>query len=166
MHGQTVKSNRQKIKFSCSLAFHFSLFTFYLLLKNFCLCIIFLALSSLSASAQFGTSMGSTIQLIGMVQVEPGANVLTLDVKDTEIRFQAQSVIGADRDFSLPRFLAELRHHSPSMTIQGPEHLLDLLLEEKPNKRALKLSGIYYHDARRFLVNKIISVSDSNKPQF
>ena len=101
-----------------------------------------------------------------MVQVEPGANVLTLDVKDTEIRFQAQSVIGADRDFSLPRFLAELRHHSPSMTIQGPEHLLDLLLEEKPNKRALKLSGIYYHDARRFLVNKIISVSDSNKPQF
>ena len=166
MHQQKAKDKRQERTFLRLLPFHPSLFIFYSLLKNFCFCAIFLALSPLSASAQLSGSIGLTIQLVGMVQVEPGANVITLSVKDTEIRFQAQDVISADRDFSIPQFLSELRHRSPSMTIKGPEHLLDLLLEEKPSKRALKLSGIYYHDARRFMVNKIIPLNESNRPQF
>lgn len=144
----------------------FSLPPFLFFFKSFCLSIVFLALASFPAAAQLSTSIGSTIQLIGMVQVEPGATVITLNVKDTEIRFQAQDIISMDRDFSVSQFLAELHHHSPSMTIRGPEHLLDLLLKEKPNKRALKLSGIYYQDGHRFVVNKISTVNESYKPQF
>jgi len=157
--------DQQKVN-SRFLPFCLPLSTFHPLRQNLFLVLAFLTLASLPAAAQFGASIGATIQLVGMVQVEPGANVLTLDVKGTEIRFQAQDIVGMDRDFSMPQFLAELRHRSPSMKIQGPEHLLDLLLEEKPNKRALRLSGIYYNDARKFLVNKISSINDSNRPQF
>ena len=118
------------------------------------------------AFAQFGASTGLVVQLIGMVQVEPGPNVLTLEVKDTEIRFQLQDLESTFRDFSVPRFLSDLRHRSPNLYIRGPEHLLDLLLKERPSKRVLKLAGLYYADSRRLLLNNISSVQELPKPQF
>ena len=158
--------SKQKVTFSRFFTFRFPLFTFYSLLKNLFVAAVLLALFSSPTSAQLSTSMGLPIQLIGMVQVEPGANVITLSIKETEIRFQAQDVASGDRDFSVPQFLSDIQRRSPNMTISGPEHLLDLLLEEKPKKRVMKLSGIYYNDARRFVVNKISTVSDNNRPQF
>lgn len=118
------------------------------------------------AFAQFGASTGLVVQLIGMVQVEPGPNVLTLDVKDTEIRFQLQDLESTFQDFSVPRFLSDLRHRSPNLHIRGPEHLLDLLLKERPSKRVLKLSGLYYADSRRLLLNNISPMQELKKPQF
>src|SRR5947207_15716872 len=52
----------------------------------------FWTLTTLSASAQFEGAGGWAIQLYGMVQVEPGANVLTLGVKNEEIRFVVHDV--------------------------------------------------------------------------
>lgn len=118
------------------------------------------------ATAQFSTSPGLVIQLIGIVQVEPGPNVITLDVQDTEIRFQARDLSSTLRDFTVQRFLSDIRYRSPAMYIKGPEHLLDLLLKEKPSKRVLKLSGVYYSDSRRFLLNTINALQDLEKPQF
>ncbi|MGE0680424.1 MAG: hypothetical protein AB7P69_05890 [Candidatus Binatia bacterium] len=118
------------------------------------------------AAAQFGTSTGFVIQLIGMVQVEPGPNVITLEVKDTEIRFQMQDLESTFKDFSAQRFLSDIRHRSPSLYIRGPEHLLDLLLKEKPRKRVLKLSGLYHADSRRLLLTNISPVQELQKPQF
>jgi len=100
------------------------------------------------------------------VQVEPGHNVVTFGVKDTEIRFQLQDVTSTIRDFSSPQFFAQLRHRSPNLDIKGPEPLLDLLLKEKPSKRVLKLSGLFYSDSHRFLVNDIRTVQEIRKPQF
>lgn len=170
----------QKSKFARFLSFHFPLstfrfppFTFYFLLSTFhfplrslCLSIVLLALFPFPATAQFSTSPGLVIQLIGIVQVEPGPNVITLDVQDTEIRFQARDLSSTLRDFTVQRFLSDIRYRSPSLYIKGPEHLLDLLLKEKPSKRVLKLSGVYYPDARRFLLNKISSMQDLQQPQF
>jgi hypothetical protein len=118
------------------------------------------------ATAQFGSSTGFVIQLIGMVQVEPGPNVITLGVNDTEIRFQTRDLQSTLQDFSVQRFLSDLRHRSPNLYIRGPEPLLDLLLKEKPSKRVLKLSGLYYSDSRRFLLNNISPMQEIQKPQF
>jgi hypothetical protein len=166
MRRQKAKGKRQKAKFTWFLPIHFSLFTFYFLLKSLSLSIFLLTLFPVPAAAQFGASPGVVIQLIGMVQVEPGSNVLTLDVKDTEIRFQMQDLESTVRDFSGPRFLSDIRHRSPNLYVRGPEHLLDLLLKEKPSKRVLKLSGLYYADSRRLLLNKISPVQELPKPQF
>lgn len=148
-----------------SFSFFCSLFAFAP--KSLCSCLLLLALSPTSAAAQFGSAgAGITIQLIGIVQVEPGPNVITLGVKDIEIRFQAQEVLSAVRDFTIQRLLSDIRRYSPSMTIRGPELLLELLLKEKPSKRVLKLSGLYYPDSRRFLLNNISTVQEIRKPQF
>ena len=159
MNRRRATDNRQHV-------FSLPLSTFYFLPKILSLLIFLLTLSPLSAFAQFGSSTGLTLQLIGIVQVEPGSNVITLGIKDTEIRFQIQDVVSTIRDFSSQQFLSDLHHRSPSLWVKGPEHLLDLLIKEKPNKRALKLSGIYYSDSRRFLMNAINTVQESGKPQF
>jgi hypothetical protein len=165
-NGQQATGNGQQATFTWFLPFHFPLSTFYFLLKRLCLSVSLLTLFAAPAAAQFGASPGFVIQLIGMVQVEPGPNVLTLDVKDTEIRFQLQDLESTLQDFSAPRFLSDIRHRSPNLYIRGSEDLLDLLLKEKPSKRVLKLSGVYYSEPRRLLLNKISPVQDSQKPQF
>ena len=116
-----------------------------------------------AALAQMGGSGVSMIELYGMVQVEPGANVLTLGVKDEEIRFAVQDVRCADRQFSLDRFLSDTKHRTPGVHVRGPEPLLDLLLEERPSKRVLKLKGIYYADTRVFVLNGLEPFNE--KPQ-
>ena len=166
MSRQKAKGKRQKTKGAWLLPFYFPLFTFHFLLKSLGLSIFLLTLFSVPAAAQFGASTGFIIQLIGMVQVEPGPNVLTLEVKGTEIRFQLQDLESTFQDFSAPRFLSDLRHRSPNLHIRGSEHFLDLLLKEKPSKRVLKLSGLYYADSRRLLLNNISPVQEIRKPQF
>ena len=106
------------------------------------------------AFAQTGVG-GWIIELYGMVQVEPGANVLTLAVKDEEIRFVVQDLRSSDRNFTVARFLSNIKHRDPALYIKGSEMILDTLLKEKPSKRALKLQGMYYPDSRLFIVNSL-----------
>jgi hypothetical protein len=134
--------------------------------KGLFLLLLLLALAPCPAAAQLGGGAGLTIQLTGIVQVEPGDNVLTLNVKDTEIRFQAQAISSAVRDLTLQQFLSDLRHRSLNLEIKGPELLLDLLLKEKPSRRVLKLSGLYYSESRRFLLHDINTMQEIRKPQF
>jgi hypothetical protein len=110
--------------------------------------------ASPSVLAQTGVG-GWQIELYGMVQVEPGSNVLTIDVKDEEIRFAVHDVRSADRNFTLGRFLSDLKHRTPGLYIKGSESILELLLKEKPNKRALRLQGVFYPDSRMFIVNSM-----------
>jgi hypothetical protein len=134
--------------------------------KRLWLFLLFLACFPCQVFAQFGSVTGVSMNLIGMVQVEPGSNVITLGVKDTEIRFAVNDVESSLRNFSSTQLLAETRHRSPSMDVKAPEHLLDLLLKEKPRKRVLKLIGRYYPDARRFLLDKVTPIQEGPKPQF
>lgn len=127
--------------------------------------VLFLLFSSTQAHAQFGSMAGLVIALIGMVQVEPGPNVLTLGVKGTEIRFAAQDVESIIKDFSTPQFLSDLRHHSPSLDVRGSDELLEKLLKERPSKRVLKLKGRYYQDSRKFILNDIDVLEDIRKQQ-
>ena len=116
-----------------------------------------------SALAQMGGSGMSMIELYGMVQVEPGANVLTLGVKDEEIRFAVQDVRCSDQRFSTDKFLSDTKHRTPGVHVRGPEPLLDLLIKERPSKRALKLSGIYYVDTRVFVLNGLAPFNEKPK---
>src|SRR2546422_2432265 len=113
----------------------------------------FWTLTTLSASAQFEGAGGWAIQLYGMVQVEPGTNVLTLGVKNEEIRFVVHDVRCSNREFSAGRFLSDTTHRTPGVYIKGPDTMLDILIKEKPSTRVLKLSGFYYPDSRRFVLN-------------
>lgn len=106
------------------------------------------------AIAQTGIG-GWPIEMSGMVQVEPGPNVLTFAVKDEEIRFLVHDILSTDRDFAPTRLLADVRYRSPSLYIKGAEPVLEVLLTEKPGKRALKLRGIVYPQSRQFVVHSI-----------
>ncbi len=113
-------------------------------------------LTALSAVAFAQTGLGGwPIEIYGMVQVEPGPNVLTLAVRDEEIRFVVHDIRSAGRNFPITRFLADVKHRNPSLYIKGSEPVVELLLKERPGKRALKLQGIFYPDARQFLVHSI-----------
>ena len=105
--------------------------------------------------AQTGRAGAWTIQVYGMVQVEPGANVLTLGVKDEEIRFAVSDVRSSNQRFSTARFLSDTKPHTPSMYIRGQDSFLDLLIKERPSKRVLRLSGLYYVDRRVFVLSDI-----------
>lgn len=126
----------------------------------------FLALSPATVSAQPGSAMGWVIQITGMVQVEPGPNVLTLGVKDEEIRFIVHDVYSRDRNFTMGQFFSEVRNRTPNIDIKGQDALLEMLIKERPSKRVLKLSGIYYLDAHAFMVNAITQVQDKPAQQF
>lgn len=106
------------------------------------------------------------LEVFGTVQVEPGANVLTMKIKDEEIRFSVSDVRGGDRRISVARFLSETKSHSPGMYIRGDESWLDLLLKEKPGKRALRLSGLFYVETRVFVVNNVSPFKEMPKPPF
>ena len=115
------------------------------------------------ALAQIGGTGVWTIEVYGMVQVEPGSNVLTLGVKDEEIRFAVQDVRCADQRFSMDRLLFDTKHYTPGVHIQGSEALLDILLKERPRKRVLKLKGIYYADTRVFVLNSLDPLNEKPK---
>jgi hypothetical protein len=130
------------------------------------LLLLFWVSFSAPASAQIGGLTGGwVVQLIGIVQVEPGSNVLTLGVKDETIRFAVHDVLSADRNFSVPQFLAESRRRDPSLDIRGQDFLLDMLIQERPGKRVLKLTGRIYQDSRRFVLDSINRLEDRPKPQ-
>jgi hypothetical protein len=106
------------------------------------------------------------IQVFGTVQVEPGANVLTMKIKDEEIRFAVSDVRGGDRRISVARFLSDTKSHSPGLYIRGDESWLDLLLKEKPGKRALRLSGLFYVETRVFVLSNVSPFKEMPKPPF
>lgn len=89
-----------------------------------------------------------------------------MKIKDEEIRFSVSDVRGGDRRISVARFLAETKSHSPGMHIRGDEAWLDLLLKEKPGKRALRLNGLFYVETRVFVVNNVSPFKEMPKPPF
>lgn len=125
----------------------------------------FVALFPGFAVAQFSATNGWAIQLTGMVQVEPSSNVIELEIKGTKIRFAVHDMYSSDRTFSAQQFLSELRRSSSSMRVRSPEDLQDFLLNEKPSKRVLKLTGRYYPDSRLFLLDRVDSLPNKPPPE-
>src|SRR4030095_16700899 len=76
------------------------------------------------------TGSGWTVSLYGMVQVEPGSDVATLQVKDEKIRFAIQNVQCSDRNFSAGRFMSDVTRKDPGLHVKGPEEWLEILVNE------------------------------------
>ncbi len=113
--------------------------------------------------AQMSTRGTELIEFTGMVQSWPGPDVLTLEVKKQKILFALHGLHSSGRRFLRERFLADLRLRTPSMYVRGPDYLLEELLAEEPNKRALKMRGLYYSDSRAFVIDRL-SQFHGNKP--
>jgi hypothetical protein len=109
---------------------------------------------------------GWLLQLYGMVQVEPGSNVVTMDVKKEHIRFVIHNVQCASQDFSIGRFYVETTNREPGLHMKGPEEWLDTLLKERPGKRVLKLVGRYYPDSRVFIIDNLSQFKEERKKEF
>jgi hypothetical protein len=109
---------------------------------------------------------GWVLQLYGMVQVEPGANVVTMDVKKEHIRFVIHNVRSSDRDFAPGRFYSETTNRVPGLYMKGPDQWLETLLKEQPGKRVLKLTGVYYPDSRMFIINDLSQFHEERKREF
>src|SRR5262245_33490956 len=132
-----AKVKWRKSKLSMLVTFSWQQRAANFLFKGLSVLVFFWILSPVFSFAQIGTG-GGMLQIIGMVQVEPGPNVLTFKVKTDEIRFVVHDITSRDRDFTMAQFFADVRHHQPNVDIKGPESLLDLLIKERPSKRALK----------------------------
>ena len=52
------------------------------------------------------------------------------------------------------QFSVRIRHRQPSLYIKGPAHYVDLLRNEEPEKRLLRLTGLYYASARNFVLSR------------
>jgi hypothetical protein len=98
---------------------------------------------------------GLTIQVFGVVQVEPGPNVLTLAVRNEEVRFAVRNMRCTGQQCSKDRFVSDIKHRTPSLYIRGPEPMLDLLVKEKPSQRVLRLEGLYYLDSRMLVLHDL-----------
>ncbi len=112
---------------------------------------------------------GMTMELYGMVSLAPGSQVVTLAVgKGETLRFRVQDVESRHADFSVVNFLSEIRHRKPSLYIKGPAHYVDLLRKEEPEKRLLRLSGLYYASARNFVLSRVRPVrpGEQNERRF
>jgi hypothetical protein len=119
-----------------------------------------------AAAQQFGLITGWAIQITGMVQVEPGPNVVTFGIKKDEIRFLINDIYSRDRNFSSGQFFAEIRNRTPNVFVKGSDELLELLIKERPSKRVLKLVGVYYLDSHTLLLHDITPVRETPKEQF
>src|SRR5262245_62100664 len=64
---------------------------------------------------------GWILELYGMVQVEPGQNVVTLEVKKEHIRFVVHNVRSSDQNFAPGRFYSETTNRVPGMYMKGPD---------------------------------------------
>jgi hypothetical protein len=111
-------------------------------------------------------SGGWVLQLYGMVQVEPGSNVVTMDVKKEHIRFVVHNVRSSDQNFAPGRFYSETTNRVPGMYMRGPDEWLETLLKERPGKRVLKLTGVYYPDSRMFVINDLSQFHEERKREF
>ena len=109
---------------------------------------------------------GWVLHLFGMVQVEPGSNVVTMEVKKEQIRFVIHNVRCSDQDFSPGRFYSEVTNREPGLYMKGPEEWLDTLLKERPSKRVLKLIGRYYPDSRLFIIDNLSQFHEERKKEF
>ena len=105
--------------------------------------------------AQMGSRGTVLIEFTGMVQNRAGNDVLTLEVKKQTILFALCDVQSSGHRFLRERFLSELRIRTPSIYVRGPDYLLEELLAEEPNKRGLKMRGLYYSDSRAFVINRL-----------
>ena len=91
-----------------------------------------------------------------MISLAPGSQVVTLAVgKGETLRFRVQDVESRYPDFSVINFLSEIRHREPNLYIKGPAHYVDLLRKEEPEKRLLRLTGLYYASARNFVLSRV-----------
>lgn len=109
---------------------------------------------------------GWILQLYGMVQVEPGSNVVTLEVKKEHIRFVVHNVRSSDQNFAPGRFYSETTNRVPGMYMRGPDEWLETLIKERPGKRVLKLTGVYYPDSRMFVINDLSQFHEERKREF
>jgi hypothetical protein len=109
---------------------------------------------------------GWVLHLFGMVQVEPGSNVVTMDVKKEQIRFVIHNVRCSDQNFSPGRFYSDTTNREPGLHMKGPDHWLDTLLKERPGKRVLKLIGRYYPDSRLFIIDDLSEFHEERKKEF
>ncbi len=136
------------------------------LVRSFAVAVIALGmLLPVQASAQTMTG-GWLLKLYGMVQVEPGSNVVTMDVKKEHIRFVIHNVQCASQDFSIGRFYSETTNREPGLYMKGPDEWLDTLLKERPGKRVLKLVGRYYPDSRLFIIDNLSQFKEERKKEF
>ncbi len=109
---------------------------------------------------------GWALQLYGMVQVEPGANVVTLDVKREHIRFVVHNVRSSDQNFASGRFYSETTNRVPGMYMKGPDHWLETLSKEQPGKRVLKITGVYHPESRTFVIHDLSQFHEERKKEF
>ena len=109
---------------------------------------------------------GWVLQVFGMVQVEAGSNVVTMEVKKEQIRFVVHNVRCSDRDFSIGRFYSETTNREPGLYMKGPDEWLDTLLKERPGKRVLRLIGRYYPDSHLFFIDDLSSFRDERLREF
>jgi hypothetical protein len=109
---------------------------------------------------------GWILELYGMVQVEPGSNVVTMDVKKEHIRFVVHNVRSSDQNFAPGRFYSETTNRVPGMHMRGPDEWLETLIKERPGKRVLKLTGVYYPDSRVFVINDLSQFHEERKREF
>jgi hypothetical protein len=80
-------------------------------------------------------------------------------VKDEKIRFAIQNVQCSDRNFSAGRFMSDVTRKDPGLHVKGSEEWLEMLVNERPNKRVLQMNGVYYPDSRLFVINKLTRFS-------
>ena len=109
---------------------------------------------------------GWILHLFGMVQVEPGSNVVTMEVKKEQIRFVIHNVRCSDQNFSSGRFYSDTTNREPGLYMRGPDHWLETLLKERPGKRVLKLIGRYYPDSRLFIIDDLSQFHEERKKEF
>ncbi len=118
------------------------------------------------AHAQLG---GMVMEIYGTVSLAPGHQVVTLAVgKGETLRFRVRDVESRHADFSVINFLSEIRQREPNLHIKGPAHYVDLLRKEEPEKRLLRLTGLYYPSARNFVLSRVRPVrpGEQNERRF
>lgn len=155
--GQTLKSANERLANHLSNVRPFAFWLHFLTLSA----LTYLSAPTAAVAQLSGIGGGWVLHLIGMVQVEPGSNVMTLKIKEDVIRFAVNDINTRDQNFSTPQFLSEARRRDPSLELRGSEELLDMLLKERPGKRVLKLTGRYYQDSRRFMLDAIDRLGDN-----
>jgi hypothetical protein len=66
----------------------------------------------------------------------------------------------------MARFLSETKIRTPGVYVRGPDTMLETLIKERPGKRVLKLSGLYYPDSRMFVLNGLEQFHEQPKRDF
>ena len=119
--------------------------------------------ATVPASAQFG---GIVLDVYGAVSFAPGSQVVTLAIgRDQPLRFRVQDVVSRNPNFSVVTFLSDVRRRRPSLYVKGPDRYLELLRKEEPEKRMLRLTGLYYPSARNFVVSRIRPVRPGERQE-